>query len=408
MHINLLDPAAYAEGQPYAQFKWLRENKPVFWHPEPGQNPGFWAVTRYADARTILSNPQVFSSWPSVSLDDHASHGDGDHREVIFSDPPGHTDHRAFLQPELSLPSVKTITGIVEDLVAEIIDEVIEHGECDLVSDLSGKLASWTIADLLGLPRPEIVALYDATDRLLNSIDRTQGDGLKAAHEILNYVDTTWSDRRSSPREDFVSRLAHGEFGGKKVDKKQFSLDLLVLIAAGGDTTRNAFSGGMSELFKHPDQQAAVGADPELVRKAVEEMLRWVSPICYQRRTTTEATEIAGQPIAKGQRVVVWAGASNRDPTVFADPDRFDVRRSPNAHMTFGFGAHHCLGSHLARLELTTMVREVLRRMPDLRPAGPTVWLHGHETNSPQIVGPKRMPVRFTPGRRVRKNKTAA
>ena len=201
-----------------------------------------------------------------------------------------------------------------------------------------------------------------------------------------------------------LTRIARGEIDGCPVDEIQFGVDFLLLVVAGGDTTRNVVAGGSAALFDHPDQRALLAADEYRLSDGVEEMLRWVTPIVYQRRLTTVDTKVGDQQIPAGTKVVSFYGAANRDPEAFADPDRFDVRRSPNPHVAFGFGPHFCLGSHLARLELNAMFRAMLARMPDLEPTGPTVWLRSDAPIAPTVIGPKSIPVRFTPGPRLRRD----
>lgn len=403
MDINLLETVGYENGHPTEQFRWLREHDPLHWHAEPNGGPGFWAITRYEDARHVLISADQFASSPSTLLADNISLGDATHRELIFSDPPSHTTHRQFLRPEFSVSTVKGLAEDVERAVTDIIDEVIEAGECDLVKDLAGKLASYVVADFTGLPRSEMVDIYDTADTIINARERFEGVGGDAAARMHHYVESVWDDRRENPRDDLATRLAFGKIGDQPVDKKQFFLDLHLLILAGGDTTRNAFAGGMAELLQSPEQWAALKEerdDPAVIRRAVDEILRWVSPVSLQRRTATRDTEIAGTPIQAGQKVVVYGAAANRDPAVFDNPEVFDIRRKPNPYLTFGTGPHVCLGMHLALLELTTMLREVLRRLPDIHLAGPVKWLNDGAKLTPTVVGPKSMKVAFTPGQK--------
>ncbi|MGH3627581.1 MAG: cytochrome P450, partial [Sciscionella sp.] len=360
---------------------------------------GFWAVTKYHTVKDIESNWKLFSSEPVTTITDDNAVADDEHHHLIFSDPPHHTIHRKFLAPELSPVPVRGLKGHIDGLVEGIVDEVIEQGECDLVPDLAGRLASYVTADLLGLPRPEVVRLYDASDRLNNSPTLKEGPGHAAMTEMFEASQHVWADRRANPRDDMLTRIAHGEIDGCPMDNIQFGVDFLLLVVAGGDTTRNVVAGGMQALFEHPDQYALLKSDPSLTESAVEEMLRWVTPIVYQRRLATADTVLGDRAIPAGTKVVSFYGAANRDPEQFPEPFRFDIRRAPNAHLAFGFGPHFCLGSHLARLELNAMFRAMPRRMPDLEQAGPTVWMHTEAPIAPTVIGPKSIPVRFTPGR---------
>jgi cytochrome P450 len=328
---------------------------------------------------------------------------DEDHYHLIFTDPPHHTLHRQFLTPELAPISVRNLTDHMEVVVDDILDEVVERGECDFVPDVAGKLASYVTADFLGLPRPLVVELYKASDTIATAPTLQSGDGLAARTMMFTTAQEIYADRRARPRPDMLTRMAHGEVDGRAVDEAQFAIDFLLLVVAGGDTTRNVVAGGMEQLFSHPAQWASLlEDDPKVIASAVEEMLRWTTPIVHQRRLATKQTEINDQAIEKGQKVVAFFGAANRDPDVFTDPERFDIFRSPNAHVAFGFGPHFCLGSHLARLEMKAMFHGIVRRLPDLEQTGPAAWLNPNEAAVPQLIGPKTLPVRFKSSRPVR------
>jgi cytochrome P450 len=323
---------------------------------------------------------------------------------MMFTDPPRHTQRRRFLGQELFPQSVRELTGPVQAVVGDVLDEVAERGQCDLVTDIAGKLASYVTAELMGLPREAAVEMYELADLIINSDSPNSGAGLEATMKLGEYSQRTWEDRRGCPRQDMLTRIAHADDVGVEgwpADAHQFALDFLLIFNAAGDTTRNVVSGGMDAMFAHRDQWDQLTRDPSLAAGAVEEMLRWVTPIVYQRRTVQHDTEIAGQPIAAGQKVASFFAAANRDPAAFDDPLRFDIRRAPNNHMAFGFGPHFCLGSHLARLELRLMFEALAKRLPDLEPTEPTSWVREdfHATVAPIVIGPQTMPVRFTPSR---------
>lgn len=404
MDIDLLDPAAFRTGQPYDQYRWLRENDPVHWHENPGGR-GFWVLTRHADIKAVEVDSELFSSEPNTVISDDNVVGDETHKHLIFSDPPHHTAHRKFLTPELGLHQVRRGQEQMDELVALIVDEVIERGSCDLVEDIAGHLASFVIADLLGLPREESLALFHAADVLTQGASTLEGEGAQAMETMYRHAGEAWK-RFSGPETDgALSRIAHGEIAGVPVDEFQFSIDFQLLVSAGSDTSRNVVSTGMLRLFENPDQHQKLVADPSLVPKAVEEILRWDPPIVFQARTATRDTELHGRKIAKGQKVVSYYGAGNRDPEVFENPEVFDISRSSNPHLAFGAGRHFCLGSHLARQELVSMFTELVTRMPDLRPAGEARW---HELPVvPSVMGPASIPVEFTPGPRVGARATA-
>lgn len=398
MDINLLDPALYRERQPYEQLAWLRENEPMYWHEEP-EGPGFWVFTRHADVKAIETDSATFSSEPTTVVQDSEPVGDDDHKLLIFSDPPGHTVRRKFLGVELNPIQVRDQRAHVESIVTDVIDEIIERGECDLVDEIAGRLASFVIADMMGISRAEALELFPAAEVLTRGTRTDMGEGAEAQRIVFDHAARAWADRSANPGGDWLSRLAHGEYDGKAEDEMYFQLDFFHLITAGSDTSRNVIATGMTTLIEHPDAYRALVEDPALVVTAIEEILRWNPPLGYQRRTATRDVVMYDTTIKAGQKVTGWYSAANRDPRVFEHPDVFDIRRSPNPHLTFGAGRHFCLGSHLARLELEIMFRELVRRIPDMRLAGPIETFEYVEM--PSAHGPAAIPVSFTPGERI-------
>jgi cytochrome P450 len=396
MEINLLDPAGYLHGQPYEQFAWLRENDPVHWHEEPN-GPGFWALTRYADIRTMEKDWKTFGNEPTIMISDDGTIGDDTHHSVIFTDPPRHTEHRALLSEEFNALRVRKMWPQMRVLADEILDEVSAAGSCDLASDIAGKLASYAIADVMGAPREDVYNMYLLSDIVNSARSLTDGPAHDAMMEVFGIAQGAWKERQDNPGEGMLSRISKGSIGGCPMDEMQFSIDFMVLLNAGGDTTRNVLSGGLEALFAHPDQQEQLWNDPSLVPSAVEEMIRWVTPIVYQRRTAKADAQLGGKEIKAGQKVVSFYGAANRDESVFTEPEKFDITRKPNPQIAFGAGPHFCLGSHLARLELQVMLTAIVERISDLRPNGSTEWVRNDLDMVPPVVGPKSMPVTFTP-----------
>lgn len=399
-HIDLLDPASFDGGQPHDQFRWLRERDPVHWHAEP-EGPGFWAVTRYEDVRTIGRDPATYSSVPTIMIPDPAPGSDfavGDHQMMLTMDPPRHTEYRRLISREFTPRAVGALRPRIEALAAQIVDEVIERGECDLVDDIAGEMPSYVIAELLGIPLEDGRELYQLTETIHAAPETVApGAGMGAVLQMFNYAHGVAQEKRARPADDLATKLLQAEVEGRRLDDIDFNLFFLLLVDAGGDTTRNLVGGGVLSLFEHPAERRRLQADlPGLGATAREEMLRWVSPVIYMRRTALRDTELGGTKIREGDKVVMYYGAANRDPAAFDAPDRFDVGRSPNHHIAFGGGgAHFCLGSHIARIEIDAILSEMLTRMPDLEPAGPVEWLA-----STFISGPKHMPVRFTPAPR--------
>jgi cytochrome P450 len=391
--IDLLSPASFADGQPHDQFRWLREHAPVYRHPEP-DGPGFWAVTRYGDVRAVGRDPEHYSSVPSILIPDLTAVDFGDHQMMITADPPRHTRLRRIINSQFTPRAAERLRARIEELAAQIVDAVIERGECDAVADIAGEMPSFVIADLLGIPLDDGRRLYHLTETIHAAPESVPpGAGMTAMIEMFNYAHHVAEDKRQEPRDDLASRILAAEVDGHRLDDIDFNLFFLLLIDAGGDTTRNLVGGGLVALFEHPDERRRLQDDLDgLLPSAVDEMLRWVSPVIYMRRTATRDFELAGTRIAAGDKVVMYYGSANRDERAFEEPDRFDVGRRPNEHIAFGGGGpHFCLGSHIARVETQALLRELLTRMTDIEPAGPVEWLASNF-----ISGPRHLPVRFT------------
>ncbi|MDQ1397335.1 MAG: hypothetical protein QOG64_2594 [Acidimicrobiaceae bacterium] len=391
--IDLLDPASFAGGHPHDQYRWLRENDPVYHHREP-DGPGFWAVTRHADVREVGRHPAIFSSSPTIMISDEGALDLGDHQMMLMMDPPRHGAFRRLMIPDFVPKAVAGIRDRVHDLAGQIIDAVCERGECDLVEDVAGEMPSFVVAELLGLPLDDGRELYKLTETIHAAPESLpEGAGTAAVMQMFAYANEVFQDRTANPKEDLSSRLVHSQVEGRAFDEIDFGLMFVLLVDAGGDTTRNLVAGGMDALFQHPDELALLqdGLDGRMPA-AMEELLRWVSPVTYMRRTATTDAEVGGQQVKAGDKVVLYYGSANRDDAVFADPYRLDLTRTPNDHVAFGGGGpHFCLGAHLARIEVDALLRELLTRLPDVAPSGETEWLA-----STFISGPKHLPVRFT------------
>jgi cytochrome P450 len=396
--VDLVDPATFAAGQPHDVFRWLRDHDPVHWHPER-DGPGFWAVTRYDDVKAIGRDAETFSSVPTIAIADTEVFDIAGHQMMLMMDPPRHTRYRRLLNNRFTPKAAGRMTDRIGELARRIVDDVIERGECDFVRDVAGELPSFVVAELLGLPLDDGRRLYELTE-IIHTAPSALAPGAQesAVGEMFAYASQVAAGKRARPGDDVSSQLVQSEVDGCPLDDIDFNLFFLLLVDAGGDTTRNLVADGMLALIDHPDERRRLTADPDgLLPSAVDELLRWVSPVIYMRRTARRDTELRGRAIAEGDKVVMYYGSANRDASVFADPDRFDLSRSPNEHVAFGGGGpHFCLGAHLARIEIVALFRELLTRMPDIELAGPIDRLPSNF-----ISGPKHMPVRFTPGRRL-------
>ncbi len=303
MNIDLLDPASFADGQPHEQYRWLRDNAPVYRHPEP-DGPGFWAVTRYDDVRDVGRDPEHYSSMPTILIPDMAAIDFGDHQMMITSDPPRHTRLRRIINSQFTPRAAEALRLRIEELAAEIIDAVIERGECDAVTDIAGEMPSFVIAELLGIPLDDGRQLYHLTETIHAAPESVpEGAGLTAIIEMFNYARQVAEEKRAHPGDDLASRILGAEVDGERLDDIDFNLFFLLLIDAGGDTTRNLVGGGLVALFDHPDQRRRLQDDLDgMLPSAVDEMLRWVSPVVYMRRTATQDCDLAGTPIATGRQ----------------------------------------------------------------------------------------------------------
>ena len=395
--IDLADPLTFAEGVPHDQFRALREEDPVFWHREV-DSPGFWAVTKYEDVAKVSRDHRTFSSARcAVFLFDPPPEDLGNMQLMMLNmDPPKHTKLRSLVNRGFTPHQIGKLEPHVRDICNRIIDRVARRGRCDFVADVAAELPLQVIAEMMGVPLEERQMVFDWSNRLIGFDDpelaTSPEDGKLAAAEMYAYSNRLAAERRKNPKDDLVTVLMNAEVEGEKLTELEFDLFFLLLAVAGNETTRNLISGGMLALIEHPDERARLLRDRSLLPSAVEEMLRWVSPVMHFRRTATHDFELRGKKIREGDKVILWYISANRDEEVFADADRFDVARPANDHLAFGLGAHFCLGNNLARLEIRVMFEELLRRLPDLEPDGDVRRLQ-----SAFINGVKEMPVRFTP-----------
>jgi cytochrome P450 len=394
MHIDLLSPAIFAAGQPHDQFAWLRQNDPVHWHEEPG-GPGFWAVTRFADVWSVDRDFQHYSSEPTIMIQDplaEQSSSFGPYKMMLMMDPPDHTAFRKLIRSEFTVPSAALRAERIAALARQIVDSVIAKGACDFVAEVAGEMPSFVIAELMGLPLDDGRELYKLTETIHTAPEALPpGAGGAAVAKMFEYATGVIAEKRARPSDDLASKLLACEVDGRRLDDTEFLLFFLLLVDAGGDTTRNLLSAGLLALMENPDQFAWLKVDLETrLPAAREELLRWTSPVIYMRRTARADVDLAGKQVREGDKVVMYFGSANRDPEKFDHPDVLDLARSPNEHIAFGAGAHGCLGQHLARIEIDAMLREVLTRMDRFELADAPQWLPSNF-----ISGPRTMPVRF-------------
>jgi cytochrome P450 family 142 subfamily A polypeptide 1 len=313
---------------------------------------------------------------------------------MMDKDPPDHTKRRKLVNRGFTPARVRDHEARIRALTDRLIDGFCEQGECDFRHDLAAQLPLVVICDMLGIPAADHAHVLDLSDRLLGSLQGASDNvavAMEAFGEWNAYARQLIDDRRDHPSDDLVSVLVHAEVDGDRLTDDELVFEILLLLLGGDETTRNVACGGLEALLLHPDQWARLQADLAVLPTAVEELLRWVTPIQYMARTVVADTELAGQRLAAGDTVLMLYEAANFDEEQFSEPDRFAVDRSPNDHVAFGFGAHHCLGASLARLELRVLFERVLARLPDLAMVG--------DTPPRTIIGISSMPVRFTPTR---------
>lgn len=402
--IDLVDPDLYERGGiPHDQLTWLREHAPVFWHHgDPGQGwPGFWAVTRHEDVTHVSRHPEVFSSYARLALfhEPTEEHLLLQRMMMLNQDPPEHTGTRAFVNRGFTPRAIGALEQHIRDICRRLVEETLRRPghEADFVRDIAAPLPLYVICELLGAPVEDRDRLFELSNKLIGADDpeyqTTPEEGQAASAEIYAYAGELAAKRREEPRDDIVTRLLQPDESGHELSMTEFDLFVLLLTVAGNETTRNAASGGMYALFQHPEQWRRLLADRSLVDTAADEIVRWVSPVNLFRRTAVRDTELGGQKIAEGDKVVVFYGSANRDEAVFTDPFHFDVGRDPNPHIGFGGGGpHFCLGAHLARLELRVLFETLLDCMPTIELSGNMRRLRSYFIN-----GIKEMPVRFEP-----------
>ena len=392
--LDLGDPDNWLAGVPHGGFDRLRELEPVSRH-RLRDGTDFYALTRYEDVVTAGKDWRTFSSRGGPMIDDTA--GAGSELMMTGMDPPRHAAIRRLVSQAFTPRRVAVLEDHIRATATEIIDRVAPGGECDFVVDVAAELPIQVILEMVGVPQDERQRVFEWSNAMIGLDDPEYGnDRVKvetAGMELFMY----WEElsRKAERKDGLIRALLDAELeGGEKLTAMDVDAFLLLLVVAGNETTRNLISGGMYTLFQNPSQRELLRDRPELLATGVEEMLRYISPVMYFRRTATRDVEVSGTTIPEGGRVALWFIAANRDPEVFDDPHRFDVTREPNDHVTFGPGGpHFCLGANLARLEIRIMFEGLMRRLPDIEQAGEPSRLRSNF-----ISGIKHLPVRFTPG----------
>jgi cytochrome P450 len=392
--VDLADPSTYESGVPYEAFRELRRRAPVAWHPYK-DGPGFLALTGYEEIQAVSRDSAAWSS-QAKGVMFHVPPSDQVSPILIYMDPPRHTALRKLINKGFTPRQVARLNDHIADMARQIVDDVIERGECDFVDEVAGALPSYVIAEMLGIPLEDGRRLYELTE-ILHTGSVGDGANEQAVMQMFQYGTELAARKRAEPGDDIATSLLHAEIDGQSLTDFDFNLFFILLIDAGGDTTRNLVAAGILALMEHPVERQRLSADPALMPTAIEEMLRYTSPVTAFVRTATKDTELRGIPVKAGERAAMFYPSANRDESRFTDPDRFDIGRAPNPHLAFGGGGtHFCLGANLARVEASAIIPEVLSRMNGLELAGPVERLRSNLIN-----GIRSMPVRFTPDRRV-------
>jgi cytochrome P450 len=409
-NVDVASPRVYAEGVPHETLAALRSHDPVHWHPWPGTRDGFWLLTKHADVLAVGKDPQTFSSQVGhIALEDRDADALAARQSLIETDPPEHTRLRKLVSYAFTRSKVKEYEDYTRMIASDLLDKAIAMREFDWVTEISEPLPITVLISILGLPQEDAPMLIELTSEMAAATDpdyrpdpskyptdidpRLLPFGTPAAYHVFEYGRKIGEERRKNPTDDLVSRLVHAEVDGERLNDTEYSNFFELFIFAGNETTRTGISQGTLALMEHPDEFDRLEADPSLMQTAVDEILRYGTPIIYFRRTATRPTEIRGVPIEAGDRVALWYLAANFDEDVFEDPSRFDIARHPNPHVTFGRGGpHFCLGSFLAHLEIRILLEEILARNVRFELTGPPVRLSSNFIN-----GFKSLPVRVVP-----------
>ena len=398
--VDLYDPDSFVDGVPHEMFATLRREAPVYPHPHP-EGGRFWCITRHADLVTVNRDNHTFSSWRgATNIDTPPAEALEQTRLMMLNlDPPEHTKLRKIVNKGFTPKTIRDLMEHLQQEAAAIVGEAVERGEVDFVADVACELPLIAIAEFLGVPREERKTIFDLSNRLIGFDDpefqTSYEDASIAATDMFLFAQSMADRKRAEPGDDIVSALLHAEVDGHSLSDLEFNMFFMLLAVAGNETTRNAISHGMLALLEHPEQARRLVDDPSLMDSAIEEILRWASPVMYFRRTTTAPVTVGDVVIPEGEPVVFWHISANRDEAVFDDPFRFDIARYPNPHsaqqVAFGGGGpHFCLGANLARAEIKVTFEALLPHL-----AGAELVAPPRRLRSNFINGIKEMRVRF-------------
>jgi cholest-4-en-3-one 26-monooxygenase len=385
-------------GYPYAEWAWLRKNDPVAWIEHPDYDP-FWAITKHADVIELSKQPALLQNGPRLAVFSNKipAPPESTVRHLLNMDPPDHGKYRNVSSKQFTPRSVRALEEKVERITKEMLDDAAEKPHGDFVADVSARITIAVIAEMLGVPRADWHLLFRWTNEVIAPEDpEFQRDGdtestVDAARiELFQYFDAMSRDRRKAPQDDIVSVVANGTVDDRPLDPVELLSYYFLLVVAGNETTRNAMTGGMLAFLENPGEWEKLRANAALVDPAVEEVVRWVTPVIQFCRTTNRDYALRGRTIRAGQSACLFYPSANRDEDVFDEPDRFRIDRQPNRHIAFGVGEHVCLGAHLARLELRCAFGALRERLVSAELSGPV-----ERARSSFVGGIKRAPMRW-------------
>ena len=401
--IDLSDPDTFNTGFPHEFFRYLRRQAPVYHHAHCSKGEeGFFVLSKHHDIREASKNPGLFCSSQGINIVNPPSQNDGveyGQSSMIYMDPPEHIRNRKLISTLFMPRHLEKLEPHILQLARNIVDQAASKGKCDFVLDIASELPLQVIAEFVGVPQKKRHVLFECSNKMVGNEDpeyaTSEHSMAEAAIQLYTLGNELLEERRRDPKDDIITRLMNAEVDGEKLSADEFSGFFVLLANAGNETTRNQTSQGLRLLLQHPEQKEELIAhldDDEYMKRAVEEMLRYSAPVMYFCRTATRDTEIRGVEIKKDQRIALYYPSANRDEEVFENPDAFDISRHPNPHLSFGAGEHFCLGASLARMQLRSIFRAILERLPDIQLDGEISHLRSH-----LIDGIKHMPVRYTP-----------
>jgi cytochrome P450 len=397
--LDLITPEHYERhGYPHGEWTWLRRHDPVFWYERSNVDP-FWAITKHADIIEIGKQPEIFLNAPRLAVftNDIAPPPEGTARHLLNMDPPEHARYRRVTSGWFTPRAIRAMDGKVARATREVLDDAAEKTDADFVRDVSARITIAVIAEMLGVPRPDWELLFRWTNEIIAPQDpefqhgSTPEETLQRARvELFTYFNDLSTERRARPTDDIVSMVANSKIHGAPLPPVELLSYYFLLVVAGNETTRNAMTGGMLAFLEHPAEWQKLRRDPALLDSAVEEIVRWTTPVIQFSRTATRDYTLRGKTVRTGQSVCLFYASGNRDEEVFDDPFAFRIDRDPNPHIAFGMGEHVCLGAHLARLELHHAFAQLRQRLESCEPAGPA-----ERVRSSFVGGIKRAPMRW-------------